>query len=74
MDIGAHFARLEAELRRKEAQAQSDQSSGSVGGSDQDQATEIIRFVRLLENKCLSGDFGDKKSQDKITQQTETRG
>ena len=38
LDIGAHFARLEAELRRKEAQAQSDQSSGSVGGSDQDQA------------------------------------
>ena len=35
MDIGVHFVRLEAELRRKEAQAQSDQSSGSVGGSDQ---------------------------------------
>ena len=35
LDIGAHFARLEAELRRKEAQAQSDHSSGSVGGSDQ---------------------------------------
>ena len=35
LDIGAHFVRLEAELRRKEAQAQSDHSSGSVGGSDQ---------------------------------------
>ena len=37
LDIGVtvHFVRLEAELRRKEAQAQSDHSSGSVGGSDQ---------------------------------------
>lgn len=33
--IGTHFARLEAELRHKEAQSLSDQSSGSVGGSDQ---------------------------------------
>ena len=33
--IGIHFARLEAELRHKEAQSLSDQSSGSVGGSDQ---------------------------------------
>ena len=68
-----HFARLEAELRHKEAQSLSDQSSGSVGGSDQARRyylTAMCGLCKWIEiNKSLTaGDFGSKKRTDKITQ------